>query len=174
MELVPPQSFNIHLTLKGQRVDWTVPPATTDNITRIGYLRPLDGRCGEGLIMNENDVYCRLGPVLGTNYRGELRYQITKQMLFNLQGTAILGYQRKQVVDPRLENPIANLWDIYVDNRIFSKAFYSNNKYLGELGEVISLELEDCEADRMFVNGLKDELIRNSNASNTLTVEGTL
>lgn len=152
-----PQRYNILLTRQGEEIDFDFPPATADLITRFGYLVPHDTRCEPGLIQNEEDLYNLLEPVLGRGYRGNLAYHTRKQVIISLHDTAILGYQRQSIIDPRLSNEVAYFWEIYLDQRIFPQS--QEESWQGLLGEMITSEKSDQEADKKLAEDIKNRLL---------------
>ena len=152
-----PQRYNIVLTRSGEEIEFDFPPAAADMITRFGYLMPHDERCGNSLIRDEDELYNALEPVIGRGYRGNLSYHTRKQVIVSLHDTAILGYQRQSIIDPRISNEIALFWEIYLDERIFPQSAEEDWQQL--MGEVIMAELEDNEADRKLAEDIKTRLL---------------
>lgn len=152
-----PQRYNILLTRHGDEIDFDFPPATADLITRFGYLIPHDPRCQSGLIQNEEDLYHILEPVLGRGYRGNLAYHTRKQVIVSLHDTAILGYQRQSIIDPRLSNEVAFFWEIYLDQRVFPQS--QEEDWQSLLGELITAEKTDTDADRKLAEDIKNRLL---------------
>jgi hypothetical protein len=152
-----PQRYNILLTRHGEEITFDFPPATADLITRFGYLVPNDPRCTTGLIQNEEDLYDMLAPVLGRGYRGNLAYHTRKQVIVSLHDTAVLGYQRQSIIDPRLSNDVAFFWEIYLDQRIFPQS--QEEDWQSLLGELITNEKTDPEADRKLAEDIKNRLL---------------
>jgi hypothetical protein len=152
-----PQRYNILLTRHGEEIDFDFPPATADMITRFGYLVPHDTRCASGLVQQEDDVYDLLSAVLGRGYRGNLAYHTRKQVIISLHDTAILGYQRQMIIDPRLSNEVATFWEIYLDQRIFPQAQEESWQQL--LGEMVTNEKSDPEADKKLAEDIKTRLL---------------
>ena len=155
--VIQPQKYNIVLTREGDEISFDFPPATADQITRFGYILPEDPRCEGGLIFEEEDLYKALEPVLGSSYRGNLAYHTRKQTIITLHETAILGYQRQIIIDPRLGNEVALFWEIYLDQRVFHQALDEAWQLL--MGEIISMEREDESADRKLAEDIKDILL---------------
>lgn len=154
---VQPQKYNIVLTRDGEEVEFDFPPATVEMITRFGYVIPEDQRCSSGLINEEEDIYEYLSAVLGQTYKGELAFHTRKQVLISLHDTAILGYQRQTVIDPRISNEVGTFWEIYLDERIFPQSEEEDWRTL--MAEVIITELTDDEADRRLAEDIKDRLL---------------
>ena len=152
-----PQRYNIMLTRHGEEIDFDFPPATADLITRFGYLVPSDTRCAPGLVQGEDDVYNLLSPVLGRGYRGNLAYHTRKQVIISLHDTAILGYQRQSIIDPRLSNEVALFWEIYLDQRIFPQAQEEDWQTL--LGEMVIEERTNPESDKKLAEDIKNRLL---------------
>lgn len=159
-----PQRYNILLTRHGEEIDFDFPPATADLITRFGYLVPHDVRCKPSLIQNEENIYTLLEPVLGRGYRGNLAYHTRKQVIVSLHDTAILGYQRQSIIDPRLSNEVAFFWEIYLDQRVFPQS--QEEDWQSLLGEVITTEKTDPEADKKLAEDIKTRLLEQSKADN--------
>jgi len=155
-----PQRYNILLTRHGEEIAFDFPPATADLITRFGYLVPHDGRCQSGLIQNEEDLYDMLAPVLGRGYRGNLAYHTRKQVIVSLHDTAILGYQRQSIIDPRLSNEVALFWEIYLDQRVFPQS--QEEDWQSLLGDLITQERADPESDRKLAEDIKNRLLEQS------------
>ncbi|MCP5405778.1 MAG: hypothetical protein H6922_06120 [Pseudomonadaceae bacterium] len=153
-----PQRYNILLTRDGAEIDFDFPPATAELITRFGYISPQDDRCHPSLIQNEEDLYEALSPVLGKAYRGNLSYHTRKQVIITLHDTAILGYQRQHIIDPRLSNKVADFWEIYLDQRVFPQS--QEEDWQALLGELISGELNDADADRLLAEDIKNRLLQ--------------
>lgn len=152
-----PQKYNIVLTREGAEIDFEFPPATSDLITRFGYLIPQDTRCAPALVQEEEDLYLQLEPVLGRGYRGNLAYHTRKQVIVALHNTAILGYQRQSLIDPRISNEIAVFYEIYLDQRVFPQAI--NSEWQRLLSEIIVGERTDPEADRKLAEDIKTRLL---------------
>ncbi|MBI1308714.1 MAG: hypothetical protein GC129_02500 [Proteobacteria bacterium] len=152
-----PQRYNILLTRHGEEIDFDFPPATADLITRFGYLVPHDVRCKPGLVQNEEDLYAMLEAVLGRGYRGNLAYHTRKQVIISLHDTAILGYQRQSIIDPRLSNEVAFFWEIYLDQRIFPQS--QEEDWQNLLGELVTNEKTDPEADKKLAEDIKNRLL---------------
>lgn len=153
-----PQRYNILLTRNGEEIDFDFPPATAELITRFGYLSPHDERCSPSLIQDEDGLYHALEAVLGRGYRGNLSYHTRKQVIITLHDTAILGYQRQHIIDPRLSNKVANFWEIYLDQRVFPQS--QEEDWQALLGELISGELTDENADRLLAEDIKTRLLQ--------------
>lgn len=157
-----PQRYNILLTRHGDEISFDFPPATADLITRFGYLLPEDPRCQTGLIQNEEDIYEMLGPVLGRSYRGNLAYHTRKQVIVSLHDTAILGYQRQAIIDPRLSNEVSLFWEIYLDQRVFPQS--QEEDWQALIGELITNEKTDPDADRKLAEDIKNRLLEQAKA----------
>jgi hypothetical protein len=152
-----PQRYNILLTRDGSEIDFDFPPATAELITRFGYLVPLDVRCLPGLVQDESNLYELLEAVLGRGYRGNLLYHTRKQVIISLHDTAVLGYQRQSIIDPRLSIEIANFWEIYLDQRIFPQSQEEDWQQL--LAELITAEKTNPDADRLLAEDIKNRLL---------------
>lgn len=154
---IQPQRYNILLTRDGEEIDFDFPPANADMITRFGYITPADPRCDHSLIQDESELYKALEPVIGTGYRGEMSYHTRKQVIISLHDTAILGYQRQSIIDPRLSNEVALFWEIYLDQRVFPDA--DEDSWQEMMGEVIITELADEDADQKLAEDIKSRLL---------------
>lgn len=154
---IHPQRYNILLTRDGDEIEFDFPPAGADLIQRFGYLIPADTRCDNALIQDEADLYAALEPVIGTGYRGEMSYHTRKQVIISLHDTAILGYQRQSIIDPRLSNEVALFWEIYLDERVFPNG--ADEEWQTMMGEVIITELADEEADQKLAEDIKLRLL---------------
>lgn len=152
-----PQRYNILLTREGEEIDFDFPPATAELITRFGFIAPHDPRCNPSLIQDEDGLYAAMEPVLGRGYRGNLSYHTRKQVIISLHDTAVLGYQRQSIIDPRLSNEIAVFWEIYLDQRIFPQSHEEDWQNL--LGQLISTEKDDQDADRKLAEDIKNRLL---------------
>jgi hypothetical protein len=152
-----PIRYNILLTRDGSELSFDFPPATAELITRYGYLTPHDVRCAPGLVQDEEDLYRLLEPILGKGYRGSLSYHTRKQVIISLHETAILGYQRQSIIDPRLTNEVALFWEIYLDQRVFPQA--NDESWQQLLGEMITAEKSDPDADRTLAEDIKNRLL---------------
>jgi len=154
---IQPQRYNILLTRDGEEIDFDFPPASSDLIARFGYLIPADPRCDNALIQDESDLYKTLAPVIGSSYNGEMSYHTRKQVIISLHDTAILGYQRQSIIDPRLSNEVALFWEIYLDERVFPDG--AQDDWQAMMGEVIITELADEEADKKLAEDIKTRLL---------------
>ncbi|MAF30915.1 MAG: hypothetical protein CMF60_01750 [Magnetococcales bacterium] len=154
---VQPHKYNIVLTREGEEISFDFPPATSENIARFGYIQPHDPRCSANLVNDEEDMYGALEPILGTGYRGDLSYHTRKQTIISLHDTAILGYQRQTIIDPRLSNEIAVFWEVYLDQRIFPQA--AENDWRSLMVNVIITEKDDEDADKKLAEDIKDRLL---------------
>lgn len=133
-----PERYNIQLTRHGKPIDWDFQPAIVSDIARFGYIIPFDDRCKNIVIQVEEDVYTALEPVLGKSYKGPLDYKTKKQSVISLHDVAILGYQRQAITDPRLNNHIADMYEIYLDKRVFP--MWANQDWLILMGKRIAEE----------------------------------
>ncbi|MFZ2587890.1 MAG: hypothetical protein WAZ18_07235 [Alphaproteobacteria bacterium] len=152
-----PQRYNIVLTREGNSIDFDFPPATAELITRFGFIAPNDTRCDPGLIQDETQLYEALSPVLGKTYRGNLSYHTRKQVIISLHDTAIMGYQRQSIIDPRLGNDVADFWEIYLDQRVFPQSQEEDWQTL--LGELVSGEKDNPKADAALAEDIKNRLL---------------
>jgi hypothetical protein len=159
-QTIHPYKYNIILTRDDEELDFTFPPAPIELITRYGYLAPVDPRCTQGLVQEEEDLYDMLKPVLGSSYKGNLAYHTRKQVIIALHDTAILGYQRQSIIDPRISNEVALFWEIYLDQRIFPSADEMDWQQL--MAEVIASELHDDNADQSLAEDIKNRLLEQS------------
>lgn len=158
--IIQPQKYNIVLTRDDEAIDFDFPPATADEIIRFGYIVPMDNRCHPGLVLAEDDLYTRLKPVLGTNFQGNLAYHTRKQVIITLHETAILGYQRQVIIDPRISNEVALFWEIYLDNRLFRQS--ADIAWQQLMAEIIITERTDEEADHKLAEDIKDILLKDA------------
>lgn len=156
-EPIQPQKYNIVLTRDGREVSFDFSPATAESITRFGYLEPLDSRCGSGLVEEEDQLYTKLSPVIGKSFMGELAFHTQKQTIISLHETAILGYQRQKIIDPRISNEIATFWEIYLDQRIFPQSL--ENDWCDLMAQIIISEINNEGADRELAEDIKDKLL---------------
>lgn len=154
---VQPHKYNIVLTRDGAEISFDFPPATADNIVRFGYIEPNDMRCDSGVVNDEDDLYESLSPILGKTYKGDLSYYTKKQTIISLHNTAILGYQRQTIIDPRISNEIATFWEIYLDQRIFPQAHEDDWRKL--MSDIIVAEKVDDDADKKLAEDIKDRLL---------------
>ncbi|MFZ2619775.1 MAG: hypothetical protein WAX89_02785 [Alphaproteobacteria bacterium] len=152
-----PLKYNILLTRDGKQIDFNFPPATADLIARFGYLTPTDVRCKPSLISDEEGLYKALEPVIGKGYRGDMSYHTRKQVIISLHDTAILGYQRQSIIDPRISNEVALFWEVYLDQRVFPQALEEDWQRL--MSEVLITELSDDNADRLLAEDIKNRLL---------------
>lgn len=162
MTTFPTVNYNIKLLRKGNEVVFDFPPATADKISKGFYLEPLDARCQPAAVRDEQGVKDALAAVLGKGYTGRLDYTVTKGAVIELHGTAILGYQRQDVIDPRLVNKIGTVWEVYIDKRIFPQA--DENAWFASLGQLISTELLDDKADASLADKIKIRLLQDAEA----------
>lgn len=156
-QAVQPQKYNIVLTREGEEISFDFPPATSENICRFGFIDPHDARCDSSIVNNEEDLYHSLEPILGQSYRGDLAYHTRKQTIISLHDTAILGYQRQTIIDPRISNEIAIFWEVYLDQRIFPQA--SEDDWRELMMNIIITEREDEDADKKLAEDIKDRLL---------------
>ena len=162
---VEPLKYNIILTKDGVRIDFDFPPAPLEQIVRYGYLMAQDPRVMPVLITDDAGLYAALAPIIGKTYRGELQYHTRKQSIISLHDTAILGYQRQVIIDPRLHNEIALFWEIYLDLRVFPAAH--DTAWQQAMAEVITSELKDPSADAALAEDLKQRLLEQTSQDNT-------
>ena len=155
--VVQPQKYNIVLTRDGEDLEFDFPPATAEMIARFGYLSPNDDRCTPALTLDEEDIYTTLSPVLGASFRGDLSYHTRKQVIISLHDTAILGYQRQTIIDPRIGNDIALFWEIYLDERVFPQV--QEDDWCALMADIITQEKEDDDADRKLAEDIKNRLL---------------
>ncbi len=156
-QAIQPHKYNIVLTRDGEEISFDFPPATSEHIARFGYIKPHDERCGSSLIKDEDDLYDALSPILGKTYRGDLSYHTRKQTIISLHDTAILGYQRQTIIDPRISNEIAVFWEVYLDQRIFPQS--EDLEWRELMANIIISEKEDEDADKKLAEDIKDRLL---------------
>lgn len=154
---VQPQKYNIVLTRDGEEIEFDFAPASAENILRYGFVKPLDKRCQSSLVDEEDDLYKTLSPVLGKTFNGSLAYHTRKQVIIALHDSAILGYQRQSIIDPRISNEVAVFWEIYLDKRIFPQGADASWRNL--MAEIIICEREDEQADQKLAEDIKDRLL---------------
>lgn len=160
---IQPQKYNIVLTKDGGPVSFDFPPATAELISRFGLLTPNDKRCSGGLVEDEDKIYTYLSPILGKTYKGNLIYHTSKQVIISLHDTAILGYQRQRIIDPRISNEIATFWEIYLDQRIFPDSL--DTPWRQTMAEIISYEQEDDKADAALAEDIKNKLLQEATSN---------
>lgn len=155
--LLTPECYNILLTRHGEEISFDFPPATATHIQRFGYVEPNDSRCKEGIISSEESLLTMLRPIIG-EAKVALQFQTCRQVIISLHDTAILGYQRQLVIDPRLPAKVAILWEIYVDLRTFPQAEEPAWQLL--LGQLIAeekaKELAESIKDRLLEQAKRD------------------
>ena len=154
---IQPVTYNILLTKDGDEIDFSFPPASSDMISEFGFVLVLDDRCTSGLTKDNEHLIENLRPVLGQAFTGELAMHPRKQVIIALHDTAILGYQRHVVIDPRISNDVATHWQIYLDRRVFPQADAEDWQQL--MAEVIISELKDEQADEKLAEDIKTRLI---------------
>lgn len=154
---IQPVTYNILLTKDGDEIDFSFPPAPSEQISEFGFVLVLDERCTSGLTKDNTHLIENLRPVLGQAFTGELEMHPRKQVIIALHDTAILGYQRHFVVDPRISNEVATYWQIYLDERIFPQANVEEWQQL--MAEIIISELKDEQADEKLAEDIKTRLI---------------
>lgn len=154
---IEPQKYNILLTREGKEIDFDFPPAGPELITRYGYLLPHDERCSPDIITDEAELYAALKPVLGSTFNGDMAYHTRKQVIITLHDTAILGYQRQVIIDPRISNEVALFWEIYLDQRVFPQC--GEAEWQKVMSEVIITELKDDNSDRLLAEDIKNKLL---------------
>jgi hypothetical protein len=156
-QAIQPHKYNIVLTRDGEEITFDFPPATSEHIVRFGYIIPHDKRCEPHVISDEEDLYDALSPILGQSYRGDLSYHTRKQTIISLHDTAILGYQRQTIIDPRISNEIALFWEVYLDQRIFPQAHEIEWRQL--MMNIIISETDDDDADKKLAEDIKNRLL---------------
>lgn len=156
-QAVQPHKYNIVLTRDGEEITFDFPPATSEHIIRFGYIISHDKRCEASIINDEEDLYASLAPILGQTFRGDLSYHTQKQTIISLHDTAILGYQRQTIIDPRISNEIGLFWEIYLDQRIFPQAHEEEWRKL--IVNIIISEKKDDDADKNLAEDIKNRLL---------------
>ena len=154
---IQPVTYNILLTKDGDEVDFSFPPAPQELISEFGFVLALDERCDSGLTQNNEHLVESLRPILGQAFSGELAMHPRKQVIIALHDTAILGYQRHVVIDPRISNEIATYWQIYLDQRVFPQSETHDWQQL--IAEIIISELKDEKADEKLAEDIKARLV---------------
>jgi len=96
--------------------------------------------------------------VLGRGYRGNLAYHTRKQVIISLHDTAILGYQRQSIIDPRLSNEIALFWEVYLDQRIFPQS--QDESWQSLMGDLITQDRTNPDSDRNIAEDIKNRLLQ--------------
>lgn len=157
---IEPMKYNIVLMKNGQKMDFDFPPAALEQITRFGFVQPHDNRAQSRLVQTDEDLYTALAPVIGKTYRGELGYHTRKQTIIALHDTAILGYQRQAIVDPRISNEVAIFWEIYLDQRVFPASQVS--EWQETMAQIIIAELTDTKADARLAEDIKNKLLQDT------------
>lgn len=155
-----PTRYNITLTKDGAELNFVYPVPSEEEIARFGYVIPTDVRCNKRLIHKETDMYDALRAVLGSTYNGNLAYMTKKQVVISLHDTAILGYQRQDILDPRIGAKVATFWEIYCDQRIWPAS--REEKFQKYMSEVVSEEYVDPESDKKFVDDIQRKLLENA------------
>lgn len=154
---VQPVTYNILLTKDGDEIDFEFPPAPPEMISEFGFVIATDERCQSGLTKDNEQLVENLRPILGQSFEGELAMHPRKQVIIALHDTAILGYQRHVVIDPRISNEVATFWQIYLDQRVFPQSEDSDWQQL--MAEIIVSELKDDDADEKLAEDIKSRLI---------------
>ena len=162
---VQPVTYNILLTKDGDEIEFEFPPAAPELISEFGFALAQDERCHSGLTKDKEQLVENLRPILGESFEGELAFHPRKQVIIALHDTAILGYQRHVVIDPRISNDIATYWQIYLDQRVFPQAEDPDWQEL--MAEIVISELKDDEADEKLAEDIKSRLI--DQAKNTFS-----
>ena len=154
---VQPITFNIILTRDGDEIDFQFPPAPPEMISEFGFVLAQDERCVSGLTAQNQDLVENLRPILGQGFEGELAMHPRKQVIIALHDTAILGYQRHVVIDPRISNEIATFWQIFLDQRVFPQS--EDTDWQQVMSEIIISEIKDGDADEKLAQDIKTRLI---------------
>lgn len=155
--MLQPAAYNITLTRQGEIVEFDFEPANATDIHRFGYLIPEDSRCKTCMVNSEDELYATLKPVLGSKIV-PLNFNTRHQAIIQLHETAIVGYQKQVITDPRIGCPIATLWEVYLDKRIFP--YWADTDWLFMFGALIT-EGEDAE----LAESIKDQLIEQANGN---------
>ena len=154
---IQPVTFNIILTRDGEELDFSFPPAPPEMISEFGFILANDGRCESGVVQSDEDLLSNLSPILGNAFNGELAMHPRKQVIIALHDTAILGYQRQLVIDPRISNEIGTFWQVYLDQRVFPQSEEEDWQQL--MAEIIISEIKDPNADEKLAMDIKNRLI---------------
>lgn len=160
--ILEPMKYNIVLMKDGKKMDFSLAPASMEQITRFGFVQPHDHRAGSRLVQADEDLYSALGPVIGKSYRGELGYHTRKQTIIALHDTAILGYQRQAIIDPRIGNEVALFWEIYLDQRVFPTS--GDTEWQETMAQIIISELADPKADAQLAEDIKNKLLQDTDS----------
>lgn len=159
---IEPMKYNIVLLKDGQKMEFDFAPAPMDKITHFGFVLPHDPCAVARLVLSDEDLYSALGAVIGKTYRGELGYHTRKQTIISLHDTAILGYQRQSIIDPRISNDVALFWEIYLDQRIFVSS--EDIAWQETMAQIIISELADPQADAHLADDIKNRLLEDTDA----------
>lgn len=152
---IPQTSLNITLTNQGKEIEFDFPSADAGMITSFEYLVPHDDRCKAGLFtIGEDNIHKWLKPVLGSQHV-ELTHRMVKRCVISLHRTVILAYQLEEIIDPRMDNVVAKVWSVYLDNRIFPMV--EDKQWLASMGELIT-----ADEDEALANSIKDRLLEHA------------
>jgi len=154
---IQPVTFNIILTRDGDELDFSFPPAPPEMIAEFGFILASDERCTSGIVQTDDDLVTNLLPILGSTFNGELAMHPRKQVIIALHDTAILGYQRQLVIDPRISNEVGTFWQVYLDQRIFPQS--DDVEWQQLMAEIIISEIKDPDADEKLAMDIKNRLI---------------
>ena len=154
---IQPVTFNIILTRDGDELDFDFPPAPPEMISEFGFILATDERCKSGVVQTDEELITNLAPVLGNIFNGDLAMHPCKQVIIALHDTAVLGYQRQTVIDPRISNEVGTFWQIYLDQRIFPQS--EDVEWQQLMSEIIISELKDSNADEKLATDIKNRLI---------------
>lgn len=154
---VQPVTYNILLTRDGDEIDFDFPPASPEMISEFGFVLAKDERCKSGLTKDNEQLVENLRPILGQNFEGDLAMHPRKQVIIALHDTAILGYQRHVLIDPRISNEVGTYWQIYLDQRVFPQS--EDDEWQTIMAEIIVSELKDDDADEKLAEDIKARLI---------------
>ncbi len=154
---IQPVTFNIILTRDGDELDFDFPPAPPEMISEFGFILATDERCNSGVVQTDEELITNLAPVLGNTFNGDLAMHPRKQVIIALHDTAVLGYQRQTVIDPRISNEVGTFWQIYLDQRIFPQS--EDVEWQQLMSEIIISELKDSNADEKLATDIKNRLI---------------
>jgi len=154
--------YDIKVMCDDERVDFDLPAPSEENVTRFGYLVPVDDRCVRGVVSEQTALNAALQPVLGSTYAdAELNVQVVKQVTVALHDVTILGYIKEDVIDPRITARVATIWEVYLDNRIFSSS--GDADWQDMMGRLIQYEQDNPTADAELVDDMQQRLLKQVN-----------
>lgn len=123
------ERFDILLTRKGEEVKFEFAPAKANEITQFTFLKEPQTK-----VNSEQELCFALRSVIGSQPVA-LKTPVKSATIISFHEVAILGYDIHSVIDPRLDNKIAELVQVYVDNRLFP--LHSNESWQSDLTSLI-------------------------------------